>query len=216
MMRPIILREEVKCWLLAPLRIQYRFGLWLFINRGELPYILNARRLVGKGAEVGVKLGQYSEYLLEHWKGALLYSIDPWREFDTTIYRDEDNVKQSDHDRFYQITQSRLSRFGPRSKILRMTSAEAAQKIDDESLDFVYLDARHDYESVREDLALWYPKIKAGGILSGHDYLEGRIGDTIFGVKPAVDEFVRANDLRLYVSLREPVYKSWLFFKPRA
>jgi hypothetical protein len=101
---------------------------------------------------------------------------------------------------------------------MRMTSDEAAREIPDGTLDFVYLDARHDYESVKEDIALWYPKVKAGGVLAGHDYMDQEmIGDTMFGVKRAVDEFVaREHIAKLWVTLREPIYKSWMIVKPRA
>jgi hypothetical protein len=200
---------------LVAIRSIYRFGVPVLLNRGEIPHILNARGLAGAGAEIGVKLGQFSEYLLDHWAGRLLYSVDPWREFGREEYHDDDNVGQQQQDRNYEITVARLARFGARSKILRMTSEEAARQIADESLDFVYLDARHDYASVKEDIEFWYPKVKPGGVLAGHDYLEGMIGDTIFGVKPAVDQFVRAHRLRLHVTVREPIYKSWLVFKPR-
>lgn len=194
----------------------YRCGITILPNRGEIPYVLNARDLLGEGAEIGVKHGQFSEYLLDHWKGRLLYSVDPWREFERGVYQDDDNVAQREQDRNYEITQKRLSRFGARSKILRMTSEEAARLIRDDSLDFVYLDARHDYASVKEDISLWFPKVRPGGVLAGHDYLEGKIGGTTFGVKPAVDEFVSSKGLCLHVTFREPIYKSWLVFKPKA
>lgn len=194
----------------------YRCGFVMLLNRGEIPFLLNARGLTGIGAEIGVKHGQFSEYLLSHWRGRLLYSVDPWREFGREEYKDEDNVPQREQDRNYEITRNRLARFGERSEILRMTSDEAARRIPDHALDFVYLDARHDYASVKEDIGLWFPKIKPGGVLAGHDYLEGKIGDTVFGVKPAVDEFASAKGLRLYVTVREPVYKSWMVFKPKA
>lgn len=48
-------------------------------------------------------------------------------------------------------------------------SAERAADFPDGSLKFVWLDAAHDYERVRRDLAAWIPKIKKGGIFAGHD-----------------------------------------------
>lgn len=53
--------------------------------------------------------------------------------------------------------------------IIRMDSMSAAAEYDDESLDFVFLDASHDFESVSEDIASWYPKVKANGVLAGDD-----------------------------------------------
>ena len=49
----------------------------------------------------------------------------------------------------------------------------AAATYPDQSLDFVFLDADHDYESVKADIAAWLPKVKPGGILAGHDYMCG-------------------------------------------
>lgn len=59
---------------------------------------------------------------------------------------------------------------------IRKTSIEAAKDFEDESLDAVYIDAEHDEDSVREDIRAWRPKIKRGGILSGHDFVLPHIG----------------------------------------
>ena len=53
---------------------------------------------------------------------------------------------------------------------VRKSSIEAAKDFADRSLDAVYIDAEHDEESIREDIKAWRPKIKFGGVLSGHDY----------------------------------------------
>ena len=66
---------------------------------------------------------------------------------------------------------------------IRKPSLEASQLYQDRSLDFVFLDAAHDYENVKNDILSWYPKIKVGGWLAGHDYFLEH-----FGVKEAADE----------------------------
>ena len=53
---------------------------------------------------------------------------------------------------------------------VKLASTEAAKLYADGSLDFVFIDAAHEYESVKEDIEAWYPKVKKGGIFSGHDY----------------------------------------------
>lgn len=65
----------------------------------------------------------------------------------------------------------------------------AAKLFADHSLDFVFIDANHEYDSVVHDLATWAPKVKPGGLFAGHDY-QGHGWD---GVKMAVDEFFAAN-----------------------
>lgn len=52
---------------------------------------------------------------------------------------------------------------------VKLPSSEAVKKYEDKSLDFVFIDAAHDYENVFLDVSNWYGKIKSGGILSGHD-----------------------------------------------
>ena len=53
---------------------------------------------------------------------------------------------------------------------LRMTSVEAAKGYEDESLDFVFIDGSHDYDSVCTDIGVWFPKMKKSGVMAGHDY----------------------------------------------
>jgi cephalosporin hydroxylase len=64
----------------------------------------------------------------------------------------------------------------------RLPSEEASGLYDDESLDFVFIDAAHDYDNVINDITLWYPKVKTGGVVAGHDYPWP-------GVEKAVNEF---------------------------
>lgn len=72
------------------------------------------------------------------------------------------------------------------------TSKDAINIIPNE-LDFVYIDGNHDYEYVKEDINIWYSKVKEGGIIGGNDFDAGH-----FGVVRAVLEFVEKNNLTLY------------------
>jgi hypothetical protein len=157
--------------------------------RDELPALLNARNLLGKGVEIGVKTGKYSDELLRNWRGEQLISVDPWMSVDWDEYVDRSNVSQDEFDRYYRMTCERLAPYGERSDIWRTTSVEAANRVPDHSLDFAYIDARHDYESVKEDIAAWSAKVRPGGILAGHDYVDGDFPEGEFYVKSAVDEF---------------------------
>lgn len=170
-------------------------------RRELLPHFLNALNLTGTGVEIGVQEGAYSTVLLRSWKGRVLYSVDSWKEFSVQEYTDVGNVSQSTHDECYKTTIKRLMPFQSRSVIWRLTSKEASQLTEDESLDFCYLDGDHSLNGVREDISLWYPKVKRGGILSGHDYIpDGVYPFGVFGVKGAADEFVASRNLRLFLS----------------
>jgi predicted O-methyltransferase YrrM len=70
------------------------------------------------------------------------------------------------------------------SMVLEYDSVEAAKLIDDKTIDLVFIDADHKYDSVRRDIDAWLPKVKKGGIICGHDYDNPAHRE----VKKAVDE----------------------------
>jgi len=147
-----------------------------------------------------VQRGIFSEHLLRYWKGKTLHCIDPWMPFDPPAGLPvKDNVPGQTHEMYYAETLARLRRFGPRAHILRATSKEAAPQFADGALDFVFIDAQHHYAAVKEDLELWYPKVRQGGLLCGHDWLLD-YGPPHYGVKKAVLEFVERNGCNLFIS----------------
>jgi len=80
---------------------------------------------------------------------------------------------------------------------MRMTSIDASEYVDDGSLDFVFIDASHDYDNVIADIRAWYPKVKEGGVIAGHDYPDWP------GVKKAVEEYFGKKDI-------VAKYKCWI------
>ena len=178
--------------------------------RTALPGLLAARSLIGTGVEVGVQRGLYSEVILSRSRLTELILVDPWRELDTADYRDIANVSQAEHENAFAEAQRRLERFGDRATFCRTTSLEAAARIADASLDFVYLDARHDYEHVMKDLTAWHPKVQPAGILAGHDYLDGEFWEGVFGVRSAVDEFAAAHGLAVYDTYGDRPWSTWI------
>lgn len=169
-------------------------------SRKVLPFYLNQHRLLGEGAEIGVQCGFFSEHLLRYWKGKTLHCIDPWFHFDSAEYIEKkDNVSDQTHETYYAETVARLKPFGARAQIHRATSSQAAAAFAAHSLDFVYIDAQHHYAAVKEDIALWYPKIRAGGLLCGHDWLLD-YGPPRYGVRKAVMEFAAQTGHEILVS----------------
>lgn len=154
------------------------------MNYNVLANILKSFGLIQKGfgAEIGVLYGDTSDYLLSEIPNLTLFSIDPYLEYA------EADRSQSRMSEFEQKARERLARFGQRSKILKTTSVEAAPFVVDESLDFVFIDALHTYDAVKEDIATWYPKVRTGGLVAGHDWRWD-------GVAQAVREFTEQNNL---------------------
>ena len=140
-----------------------------FRQKGDLPRILQAEghRV---GVEVGVLDGRFAEWMLKTWRSCESYSlVDPWVAHDDT-YRDASAQRTQDAAAFMAAATDRMKPFGARARILRNTSVAAAATFADASVDFVFIDARHTYDAVSEDLRAWWPKIRPGGILAGHDY----------------------------------------------
>ena len=181
-------------------------------KRNDLFAELIRRELTGNAVEIGVAEGGYSFYLLDCWPG-VCYQIDPWCALSTEEYRDYNNVEQAEQDRRFNLVCETAKRFYGRSVPIRETSAEAVDRFTDYYFDFVYIDANHKYEFIREDLFLWYPKCVHGGIFAGHDYLNGEIASGSYGVKQAVDEFATHHNLKVNVTL-ESDYPSWWIVKP--
>ena len=177
-------------------------------SRKETGFWLNWLGLSGDGVEVGVFKGEFSDLLLRTWRCNSLVSVDPWRHFPATKYVDACNLSQADHDLNFDATVNLLRDYGKRSRVLRATSDAAAAQFASSSLDFVYLDAQHHYEAVREDISLWYPKLKRGGVLGGHDYLDGKLESGLYGVKKAVDDFAASGGYELTLT-PERDWPSW-------
>lgn len=166
-------------------------------TRIELPYLLKYLGLNGDGIEIGVQEGFYSEYILSRSDLKMLYLCDTWKHLDNG-YETINNVSDGKWQAYLDNTIKRLSPYNGRYTIIRKTSAETVGDFVDESLDFIYIDADHRYEYVKEDIEKWFPKLKMGGVFSGHDYFDYHktifcdgvpVPPEYFGVKNAVDEF---------------------------
>jgi predicted O-methyltransferase YrrM len=156
--------------------------------------------------EIGVKWGWYSKRMLRAVEGDL-YLVDPWMHFESG-YEDHDNVSQASQDSLYADVVARF-RDKPNVHIVRKTSVDAAKDFSDGSIDWVYIDANHSYESTSEDLSIWWPKVRSGGLFSGDDYMDGVVGHTLFGVKRAVDEFMTRHGLPIPIP-----GNAWMVIKP--
>ena len=134
------------------------------------------------GAEVGVYKGEYAEKICQ--AGLRLYAIDPWK-----TYRDYDNPRgQKRLDFQYEHTQRVLEPYD--CKIVRKPSVEAAEDFEDESLDFVYIDGNHQFRYIAEDIFEWDKKVRKGGVVSGHDYVNASSRWSPCHVKYVVDAYI--------------------------
>lgn len=106
--------------------------------------------------EIGTRFGESALLILSFPHIETLHCVDPYnKQFqDILNTRLQTPIKQN------------------RVKFHFEKSTSFATTVLDNSIDGVYIDGDHSYESVSEDIAVWYPKIKSGGFLCGHDYNE--------------------------------------------
>jgi len=151
--------------------------------RAALKQLRGFRNLVG--AEIGVYYGDNASDYLRDLDIKKVYLIDPYM---IHPRYDEQRMKEAEKE-----AHVKLDIHEDKIEWVRTTSAEAVKIFDDESLDFVYIDGDHSYEFVCEDMILYYPKVKKGGLFSGHDYRSYAPG-----VIAAVNEFCKKNSLDLH------------------
>lgn len=155
------------------------------------------------GAEVGVAGGRYSQVLCERISDLKLFCVDPW---DKSKYNRRGGPSEQ-HYTNYDLTKERLQ--GYDYTMIRAISMDGVKFFEDSSLDFVYIDANHDFDFVMEDLVHWTRKVKKGGIVSGHDYYNFNNS----GVVEAVNVYTRMHDKKLFVTDKEVDREASWWFK---
>jgi hypothetical protein len=173
-------------------------------SRDELHKIINSLGLK-VGVEIGVQEGLYSEYLLKN-TDLDLNEVDIWKYLDD--YKDIANVPDSLQEQVYLRCQHRLSKYSDRINIIRDYSLNAANKFVPNSLDFIYIDANH--TKTYEDLRAWYPKLRVGGLIAGHDFLDGEnICGSAFTVKSDVLRYLKDNKIKGVLKVTNEPWPTW-------
>jgi len=133
------------------------------------------------GVEVGVSIAQNAENILKKLDIKMLYLVDS---YDTKI---NEQYEQNMITAF-----KRVKKYNDRTKFIIADSVAASSKIPDQ-VDFVYIDGNHSYEGVTRDIQAYYPLVKNGGVVGGHDFY-----GSFFGVVTAVLDWTKKNHLKLY------------------
>lgn len=173
-----------------------------------------------KGAEVGVDRGLFSEFMMKHIPNLHLYGIDSW----TNEVYEEGNPYKEPETYFNECYEESMRRLQPyidakTYTVIRKFSMDALPYFDDNSLDFVYIDANHDFLNVIQDIQYWLRKVKPGGILSGHDYVFYSTGK-LNHVKRAVQAYAMCYHLFPIFAvmynghgMKRDRYRSWFYVK---
>jgi len=143
----------------------------------DLEQMLAYAKRVYLMAEIGSYAGESAEIFMSSGKVKNLVCIDPWK----NGYDDNDSASSK-----YPMEEVEAS-FDLRTKPfpsivkMKMTSEEAARDFGDKYFNLIYIDGKHTFDSVFEDIEIWKPKLMPGGFIAGHDYNNEEVKRAIWG-----------------------------------
>lgn len=149
--------------------------------------------------EIGAWMGKSTSYMAVEIansnKNIKFDTIDTWAGSDEESHKEIINgLEMSLYDKFISNVSPIINYINP----IIGYSEYIADTYENESLDFVFLDGAHDYESIKKDIEKWYPKVKMNGVIAGHDYNEHGIeGNEWEGVVRAVNEFFGKDNIEI-------------------
>jgi predicted O-methyltransferase YrrM len=150
------------------------------------------------GAELGTHNGACTFFLMDNAPNLVLHTVDIFEQ-----QPDHPNYKDGQYDftHSYPVFLEKAKKYGDRLIAHKGWTHEVAKEIEDGSLDFVFIDADHLYESVKRDILSWHPKLKPNGLLMGHD---AHLPGVIKAVRECCKESIASYDNFCWVgSLKE-------------
>ena len=176
--------------------------------------LVNLIALLGEdliGVELGVGEAESFMTLLHNCRNIkTLYGIDSYKPYADYLKHPFDGTpayvmgwKEIERTRDIALNKIKHSGMIEKTIFLQQDSNKAADTFDDESIDFIFVDTYMSYEQAKNDLEVWYPKVKKGGLFSGHDWGSDQI-------QMAVDEFRCSNNVNKRMSTFD---NCWCWYK---
>lgn len=160
-------------------------------HRNQLPDLMRHLKLPMIAVEVGTAEFNFSSDLLNAGVETL-YSVDNWENIPGQ--KGDGGHNSNWHSKNFEKAVERSTAFGERSIILKGRSVEMAQKIPDNTIGLAYIDCDHSLSGVLNDIAAYWPKLVSGGLMGFHDFEAVH-----YGVKEAVTQFAKENNLEVYL-----------------
>ena len=198
--------NETLAYLTQKLSIRYKHPspLVLWYGRNQMCELFRELGYT-RGVEVGTDRGLYAQKLCASNPQLHLTCVDPWQAYGyyhPHVYHD---VPQSAVDACYAEAVQRLAPYN--CEIVRETSMNAVQRFDANSLDFVFIDGNHALPFIAEDIEHWSTRVRVGGIVYGHDYLDD--------VKLAVDSYMTRERIEPWFVLHRggKLIQCWMYVR---
>ena len=134
--------------------------------------------------EIGVERGGSAYNILKNCDVKMMYLLDPYLPYTDLNDNHICDLECQKNNKF--ICNELLKEFS-NFKLIEKTSDEYKSFFEDETFDYIFIDGLHTYDQCIKDLENYYPKLKPGGLFSGHDY------SYIEDVNKAVNEFSKKN-----------------------
>lgn len=119
--------------------------------------------------ELGVFDGKNLFYLAKKFPNTQFIGIDLWQYFPTNRINRFPLNSQEEWDDLYSSLLKQSEELN-NLYLIRGYSSNESNSFQDGTVDFVFIDANHDYQFVKDDILAWLPKISKNGLIGGHDY----------------------------------------------
>lgn len=121
--------------------------------------------------EIGVKEGRNISFILANCPNCYAIGIDPWQKAPQQAGKEcGETYEEWDFKEIKAEFMRNCLPYKDRLTFYKNKGDDVAPLIQNRSQDIIFIDAAHDYDSVLNDIKVWLPKVKNGGILAGHDY----------------------------------------------
>jgi hypothetical protein len=159
------------------------------------------------GAEIGVFEGDTTVALLE-WLPDLkaLFCVDPfvhYHEFDEATPNKNGKVFLADYNEVEKTFRERIEDYRSIVWFFKNFSSNVAKDIPDESLNFVFIDGNHSYKFVKQDINLWSKKVKRGGLIFGHDFINKPCYGVIRAVEESFTDYFVDKKTKVWVAIKD-------------